>query len=165
MDNNKMPTKLEYIFNEFKKRDIEIKDLAILVLEGQKPYIKDLDINEAIDSIMSFISKREVQHSLLTAFAIDNLAIDNKLPEPLQSIISEDSPFYGIDETLAIETASLAGSIATSNFGYLDKSKPGIIGKVNDDQQKGGMISTMLDDQLCAIVAAAESKLAHNHRH
>lgn len=159
------PTKIEYILTEFKKRNIYISDLSDLVLEGQNKYIPDLTRQEANLAIIGVLNKREVQHSLLTALAIDNLAMANSLPEPLQSIIEEDSPWYGIDETIAIETASLGGSIATSNFGSLDKDKPGIIGVMNNAQKEGLFITTMLDDQLCAIVAFAEGKLAQNNKH
>lgn len=160
----KKPSKMEYILTEFRIRNIFLSDLTKLVLKGQKDYIPDLTKMEVNNAILGFLNKREVQHSLLTALAIDNLAMENKLPEPFQSIIEEDSPWYGVDETIALETAGLGGSIATSNFGLLDKIKPGIIGKMNDSQKNGKFITTMLDDQLSAIVAACEGKLAHNMR-
>ena len=156
-----MPTKMEYILSEFKRRDIELKDLAILVLEGQKKYLKSITIDDAMESVEKSINKREIQHSLLTALAIDNLAMENKLPEPFQSIIEEDAPLYGVDETIAMEASALGGSISSAAFGYLDNTKPGIIGKMNDGQKKGSFITTMLDDQLSALVAVSEAKLAH----
>lgn len=161
----KKPSKMEFILTEFKKRNIFLSDLTELVLEGQKDYISDLTKMEVNKAIIGFLNKREVQHSLITAFSIDNMAMSKNLPEPFQSIIEEDSPWYGIDETIALETAALGGSIGTSNFGYLDKLKPGVIGKMNDAQKRGHFITTMLDDQLCAIVAACEGKLAQNNKH
>jgi phosphatidylglycerophosphatase A len=43
----------------------------------------------------------------------------------------------------------------------LDKTKPGIIGKL--DGKKEGVVSTFIDDIVCAIVAAAASRLAHSN--
>ncbi|MEG2550481.1 MAG: phosphatidylglycerophosphatase A [Erysipelotrichaceae bacterium] len=49
--------------------------------------------------------------------------------------------------------------MALTNYGYIDKIKPGIIEKLN---LKGEQCNTFLDDIVGAIAAAAASKIAHN---
>ncbi|MDB4896025.1 MAG: putative low temperature requirement protein [Firmicutes bacterium] len=52
--------------------------------------------------------------------------------------------------------------IGCADFGYLDKTKPLIIGKLND--HKGEACHTFLDDLVAAVAAAAASKIAHSRR-
>ncbi len=52
------------------------------------------------------------------------------------------------------------GSIGLTNFGYVDKIKPGILAKLNDHNQE--KCHTFLDDIVGAIAAAASSRLAHS---
>ena len=49
----------------------------------------------------------------------------------LEHILMNDNPLYGIDEVLAYGICNLYGSIALTNYGYIDKVKPGIIEKLN----------------------------------
>lgn len=48
--------------------------------------------------------------------------------------------------------------IGLTGFGYLDKIKLGIIGKLNDDEQG---IHVFLDDLVAGIAAAASARIAH----
>ena len=52
----------------------------------------------------------------------------------------------GIDEVLAYGICNLYGSIALTNYGYIDKCKPGIIEKLNRDHAVN--CHTFLDDSL-----------------
>jgi phosphatidylglycerophosphatase A len=54
------------------------------------------------------------------------------------------------------------GSIALTNFGYLDKLKPGIIGFIDKEGKTGVRCHTFLDDIVCAIASSAVSRMAHN---
>jgi len=54
------------------------------------------------------------------------------------------------------------GSIGFTNYGYVDKLKPGILKKLND--KSTGKCHTFLDDIVGAIAAAASSRLAHRVR-
>ncbi|NLJ18623.1 phosphatidylglycerophosphatase A, partial [Globicatella sulfidifaciens] len=47
-----------------------------------------------------------------------------------------------------------------TNFGYVDKIKPGIIGELNS--QKGEKCNTFIDDVVGALAAAAASRIAHS---
>ncbi|EGD50017.1 phosphatidylglycerophosphatase A, partial [Thermoanaerobacter ethanolicus JW 200] len=62
----------------------------------------------------------------MTGIALDKLAEKDMLEEPLLSILKKDEPLYGIDEILALSITNVYGSIGLTNFGYLDKVKPGI---------------------------------------
>ena len=74
----------------------------------------------------------------------------------------DDDGLYGIDEVLAYGICNIYGSIALTNFGYIDKVKPGIIGVLNEPQK--GCCNTFLDDIVGAIAASAASRLAHGKK-
>src|SRR5699024_2596674 len=54
---------------------------------------------------------------------------------------------------------NIYGSIGFTNYGYVDKIKPGILEHLNDTSS--GECHTFLDDIVGAIAAAASSRLAH----
>jgi phosphatidylglycerophosphatase A len=54
------------------------------------------------------------------------------------------------------------GSIGLTNFGFLDKEKFGIIKKL--DEHEGEEVHTFMDDIVCALAAAAASRIAHRTR-
>ena len=78
---------------------------------------------------------------------------------PLSEMLLQDEGLYGIDEVLAYGICNLYGSIALTNYGYIDKVKPLIISKLNS---KGKQCNTFLDDIVGAIAASAASRFAHN---
>ena len=143
-----------------KKRGVEITDIADCVVYLQKDYVKDINYEEVMIIVHSVLSKREVQHALLTGIQIDK---ETELgmfgDDELNNIILRDEGLYGIDEVLAYGICNLYGSIALTNFGYIDRVKPGIIGELNSPSS--GKCHTFLDDIVGAIAAAAASKLAH----
>lgn len=141
-------------------RGVATRDIAEVVLEIQKGYYPDLTLAECHAAITDVLRKREVQHALLTGLALDTLAETGQLPEPLQSIVARDDSLYGVDEILALAITNVYGSIGLTNFGYLDKTKPLIIGELN--QRKNGHCHTFLDDLVAALAAAAASKIAHS---
>ena len=67
---------------------------------------------------------------------------------------------FGVDETLALQIANIYGTIGTTNFGYFDRVKKGIIAKYDSDK---GHVNTFIDDLLAAIVAAVSGKIAHQY--
>ena len=54
------------------------------------------------------------------------------LEEPLQAIVEVDEGLYGVDEILAFSIVNVYGSIGFTNYGYIDKQKPGILERLND---------------------------------
>ncbi|WP_125981836.1 phosphatidylglycerophosphatase A family protein [Loigolactobacillus iwatensis] len=143
------------------KRGVEVSDIAKLVLFLQKDYIKDLQETECENSVEIVLRKREVQNVIITGIQLDVLTEKHQLDEPLQSILTEDEGLYGIDEIMALGIVNVYGSIGFTNYGYIDKVKPGILAILNAHQP--GKIHTFLDDIVGAIAAAAASRLAHAH--
>ncbi len=149
----------DIIKKQLLSRGVDIQDIADLVYYLQSKYVIDLTIDECIDSIEKVLEKREVQHAILTGIALDVLAENNGLPNPLLNILKEDAPLYGIDEILALSITNVYGSIGLTNFGYLDKEKIGILKKLNN---KGEGVHTFLDDLVAGIAAAASARIAHS---
>lgn len=148
--------------NLLKERGVMLEDMAVLILDLQKKYYDDLTMEECMENLHHVLEKREVQNAILTGIALDKLAEKDMLQEPLLSILKNDEPLYGIDEILALSITNVYGSIGLTNFGYLDKVKPGIIGKLNDDKEK--KCNTFIDDLVAAIIAAACARIAHSKK-
>ncbi|ADH60644.1 phosphatidylglycerophosphatase A [Thermoanaerobacter mathranii subsp. mathranii str. A3] len=148
--------------NLLEERGVTLEDMTVLVLDLQKRYYDDLTIEECIENLHHVLEKREVQNAILTGIALDKLAEKDMLEEPLLSIIKRDEPLYGIDEILALSITNIYGSIGFTNFGYLDKVKPGIMGNLNKDKDK--KCNTFIDDLVAAIIAAACARIAHSRK-
>jgi len=140
-------------------RGVKTTEIAELVYFLQKDYHTDLKIKDCLHNVERVISKREVQNAILTGIQMDILAEKGMLEEPLQSIIASDEGLYGVDEILAFSIVNVYGSIGFTNYGYIDKLKPGILKDLND--KSSGKCHTFLDDIVGAIAAAASSRLAH----
>ena len=143
------------------ERGVSIQDIAELVYFLQAPYVEHLTLDLCTKHVEAVLTKREVQNTILTGIQLDLLAESNGMIEPLQQIVEEDEGLYGIDEILALSIVNVYGSIGFTNYGYIDKVKPGILGKLNEHNGKD--IHTFLDDIVGAIAAAAASRLAHEH--
>jgi len=141
------------------ERGVTIEDIAQLVYYLQLKYHPNLQIEECIHNVNRVIAKREVQNAILTGIQLDILAEKGMLEEPLQTTIGRDEGLYGVDETLALSIVNIYGSIGFTNYGYIDKEKPGILKYLND--KSSGKCHTFLDDIVGAIAAAASSRLAH----
>ncbi|GAX89466.1 phosphatidylglycerophosphatase A family protein [Effusibacillus lacus] len=140
------------------QRGVKVDDIVEIVYSLQVPYHPDLSKEECKESVLRVLSKREVQYALYTGIALDMLAEQNLLPEPLQSILNVDEPLYGVDEILALGITNVYGSIGLTSFGYLDKEKTGIIAQLNN---KGKSIHVFLDDLIAGVAAAASARIAH----
>lgn len=140
-------------------RGVKVEDIAELVYFLQVKYHPSLTIDQCLENIDRVLSKREVQNAILTGIQLDILAEKKMLEEPLQAIIESDESLYGVDEIIALSIVNIYGSIGFTNYGYIDKEKPGILKFLND--KSSGMVHTYLDDIIGAIAAAASSRLAH----
>ncbi len=145
------------------ERGVELEDIAEIVLELQKPYNPSITMDQCLEHLKILLSRREVTHAILTGIGIDKAAENGHFDEPLLSIIRGDEGLYGIDEILPLSIVNISGSIGLTNFGYLDKIKPGIIKKI--DTQKNDIVNTFLDDIIAALAAAAASRVAHYIRY
>ncbi|WP_044896301.1 phosphatidylglycerophosphatase A [Bacillus alveayuensis] len=153
---------IEMTKQSLEERGVTITDIAEIVMKLQQKYIPDITIDECKKHIENVLKKREIVHAVLTGIALDQMAEQKLLPEPLQQLVETDEPLYGIDEILPLSIVNIYGSIGFTNFGFLDKEKYGIIKKL--DSEKNGRVNTFLDDIVAAIAAAAASRIAHHHR-
>ncbi|SMS14567.1 phosphatidylglycerophosphatase A [Levilactobacillus zymae] len=141
------------------QRGVSLEAIANLVVFLQKDYIQDLTLAMARDSVQAVLRKREVQNALITGIQLDIAAERHALLAPLQTIVERDEGLYGVDETMALSIVDLYGSIGFTNYGYIDRVKPGILKILNAHEP--GKIHTFLDDLVGAIAAAAAARLAH----
>ena len=96
-----------------------------------KDYIDNLTLDTCLESVDAVLTKREVHNAIITGVQLDILAEENKLLSPLQEILTEDEGLYGIDEIMALSIVNVYGSIGFTNYGYIDKVKPGILKELN----------------------------------
>ena len=59
---------------------------------------------------------------------------------------------------MALGITSVFGMIGLTSFGYLDKVKPDLIGRLNN---QGDHIHVYLDDLVAGLAAAASARIAH----
>ncbi|OIJ18920.1 phosphatidylglycerophosphatase A [Anaerobacillus alkalidiazotrophicus] len=141
------------------KRGVTLDDIANLVYFLQVKYHTNLQIDDCKENVDRVLAKREVQNAILTGIQLDMLAEKGLLEEPLLDIVKRDEGLYGVDEIIALSIVNVYGSIGFTNYGYIDKQKPGILEELND--KDGKLCHTFLDDIVGAIAAAASSRLAH----
>lgn len=143
------------------ERGVELEQIAELVYFLQEKYVPGLTKEECLLNVNSVLKKREVQNAVITGIEMDKLAEEKKLQPLLNDILSQDEPLYGVDEILALSIVNVYGSIGFTNYGYIDKVKPGILELLND--KSSGYCHTFLDDIVGAIAAAAASRVAHGY--
>lgn len=152
----------ETAYHLLKERGVTMDHLVELVMYLQKPYFPDLDKETCEYNIKKVLQKREIQNAIITGIQLDILAEKGMLIEPLLEMLAQDEGLYGIDEVLALSIVNVYGSIGFTNYGYVDKVKPGILKVLNQKEGNEGVVHTFLDDIVGAIAAAASSRLAHS---
>jgi len=150
----------QHMIQLLNKRGVTLEQIAAIVWKLQKPYNDKLTEAQCAESVLAVLGKREVQYTLYTGIALDELAERKLLPEPLQAILDADEPLYGVDETLALGIVHVYGMIGLTSFGYLDKDKPGIIRELNDNR---AAVHVFLDDLVAGLAAAASARIAHQN--
>lgn len=149
------------IVEYLEKRGVSVESIADIVYKLQFPYNPALSKEACIESVMTVLTKREVQYVLYTGIALDELAEKKLLPQPLQGLMETDASLYGVDETLALGIVHVYGMIGLTSFGFLDKQKIGIIRDLNDHATG---IHVFLDDLVAGLAAAASARIAHKHQ-
>ena len=145
---------------KLEERGVTVDDIATIVLDLQRNY-QDVTLEDCRATVLSIISKSETIYTILTGIAIDVAAEKGLLDTEINSLIAKDYGLYGLDEILALSIVNMNGSIALTNFGYLDKTKPGIIGVIDKEGKSEAKCHTFLDDIICAIASSAASRIAH----
>lgn len=162
-DNNVYDDKAmyDYVINYFDKLGVDVNKIAEQAVDHQRKFIPELTYEDGYKRIHAILQKREVLNNLITAIALDEVAQKRLLPKPLQEVINVDNGCYGVDEVLAISNSILAGSIAVTNYGYLDVNKSDVAKHLDSLQKQGKMITVFIDDQVSALQAMVEGSLAH----
>lgn len=142
-------------------RNVTLEDIVECVVFLEEGYNGvEADKLLILKHVTEILDKREVQNAVRTGIALDIMAENGLLEDKvLEDLLMRDESLYGSDEVLAYGICNLYGSIALTNFGYIDRVKPCIIGRLNDDPNT---CNTYLDDIIGAIAASAASKNAHN---
>jgi phosphatidylglycerophosphatase A len=162
-ENNRMndTKRYEVVVKRLEDRGVILEDIAQITLDLQIKYLPKLTFDFCLEHVKKVVMKREVQNAVLTGLELDILAEKGLISEPLSSMLLNDYGLYGIDEILALAIVNVYGSIGFTNFGYVDKLKPGIINKLDQEGKLEGKCNTFLDDIVGAIAAAAASSIAH----
>jgi len=161
--NETFPDSSAYFFvkGEFLRKGVSLKEIAEEAYEGQKRFNPQLKVDEFEEAIETILHKREVLNACMVGLNLDNLATQQLLSSPLQEVVQEDNHAFGIDEELAISICGLYGSVAITQYGYLDLKKTGLASKL--DKNANGEVNTFIDDLVSALVACTEAKVMHHN--
>ena len=151
----------EFCVELIESRGVAIREIAEVAFDLQKAYLDGITIENAEKAVRAVLHKREAQFAIMTGLELDRLSEEGYLQGPIADIIKKDFSLYGIDEIMALSVVNVFGSIGLTNFGYLDKSKNGVIREIDKGTRNLEQVNTFLDDLICAIAAAAASKMAH----
>ncbi len=162
-----MKTKLLSLKTEaialLQSRGVSLDEIVDCVYFLQQEYHQNLDKKVLMESVLSVLDKREVQFALMTAIELDVLTENRRFENKnLEAVIARDEGLFGTDEVLAYGICNLYGSIALTNFGFIDKQKYGVVARLNEEGKQGLKCHTFLDDMVGAIAAAAASRFAHS---
>ena len=162
-----MKTKLLSLKKEaialLQSRGESLDEIVDCVYFLQQEYHENLDKKVLMESVLSVLDKREVQFALMTAIELDVMTEKKRFENKnLESVIARDEGLFGTDEVLAYGICNLYGSIALTNFGFIDKQKYGVVARLNEEGKQGLKCHTFLDDMVGAIAAAAASRFAHS---
>ena len=164
MNKNKMNQDFyEFCFELIETRGVTLREIAEITFDLQKAYLDGITIEDAEKAVQAVLHKREAQFAIMTGLELDRLSEEGYLQGPIADIIKQDYSLYGIDEIMALSVVNVFGSIGLTNFGYLDKAKNGVIMEIDEKSRNPEQVNTFFDDLICAIAAAAASKMAHQY--
>lgn len=149
-----------YVVKELESKGVTTRKIAEIAYDLEHNFLPDYTLEDYEREVISVLHKREVLNNAMVALNLDNLANQNLLSQPLQEIVEQDSGVFGVDETLATQIANIFGSIGVTNYGFVDRTKPRIIGKLDNRE---GVVNTFIDDIVGGIASAVAGKLAHKN--
>lgn len=149
-----------YVTKTIRYRGVTQQDMGEIVMDMTKEFVPKITLDECTATVIDVMHKRDFLSTAMVMLDLDRLAERGELSYPLNSIVSADAGVFGVDESLALTIATLYGPIGSTNFGYLDRVKKGIIQHIDHDNKH---VNTFLDDLIGAIVAAACGKIAHEN--
>jgi phosphatidylglycerophosphatase A len=143
-------------------RGVQLDDLVDILDGLQRPYSPSLDRQICVDHTLAVLKKQQTFHAIQLAVKIDVGVEKGEFKEQYNHIVGNDEGLFGVDESIATAIPLMYGTIAITNFGFLDKAKIGIIQELDSDHSEG-KCNTFIDDIVCGIVSAACGRLAHNN--
>ena len=150
----------DFVVNRLQERGVQLGDLVDIIYQSQKAFEPTLTVERCQEYLTDALHKRELLNNAMVMLELDRLTEAGQVAEPLSSIIKNDVGVFGVDETLALQIANIYGTIGTTNFGYFDRVKKGIIARYDTADSH---VNTFIDDLLAAIVAAVCGKIAHQY--
>lgn len=103
-------------------KNIELRDHVVSLFE---------------EIILSVLCKTEIQNGIILGIEIDKLHEKGLIEDKyLNDMIKRDAGIFGLDEIIGLNLTYCYGTIAITNFGYLDKVKPKVIGKLDNSKNK-----------------------------
>lgn len=152
-------TLYQHVLDLLRERHVDLTRMAQIAYDSQLPYEPNITLEKCKQAILHVLEKREVQNVVLTGIVVDKMVDLGLIPdEYLKQILKHDEGQYQCDELLSTGCVEVFGGVASSNRGYLDKTKPGIIGEVDGRKDS---CNVFLDDILAAIISSAESYIAN----
>ena len=150
----------DYVMKSLARKGVTVDSIAEITYQLESPYIKGLTLDACSKTVNSVLKKRDVLSNIMVGLEIDRLAEENKLSEPLNSIINNDLGLFPVDEVIGTAICNTFGLIGVTNYGYVDKKKKGIIEKLDKDTEH---CNTFIDDIVGAVASAAAAKVAHRN--
>ena len=148
-----------YIRKQFAAQGITIREMA---KEAKSDQDKHPGVTASLETYIKAIEhqlhKHDVMSCIMTGLAIDRLAEQHKLPEPLQTIVENDLGLYSTDELLSIALTQMYSGIAVTNYGSRDVTKKKLAKRIDESTEH---INCFLDDIISAIIAGAEAAVAN----
>lgn len=123
----------DFVVSRLKERGVNLDDLATIIYQSQREFEPSLTMERVQEYLQDALHKRELLNNAMVMLELDRLVERGQVAEPLSSIIKNDAGVFGVDETLALQIANIYGTIGTTNFGYFDRVKKGIIAKFDHD--------------------------------
>lgn len=149
-----------YVTQQIRDRGITQSQMGQITYDMTKEFVPTIRLDECTATIIDVMHKRDYLSTAMVMLDLDRLAQEHQLSEPLEEIVANDAGVFGVDEDLAMSIATLYGPIGSTNFGYLDRVKKGIIKNIDTDEH---YINTFLDDLIGATIAAACGKISHQY--
>lgn len=149
-----------YVIKGLESKGVTARKIAEIAYDLEHNFLPDYTMEDYEREVVSVLHKREVLNNAMVALNLDKLANQKLLSQPLQEIVEQDSGVFGVDETLATQIANIFGSIGVTNYGFVDRTKPRIIGKLDNRE---GVVNTFIDDIVGGVASAVAGKLAHKN--
>ena len=147
-----------YIRQQFADQGITIKEMAREAKADQDEHHVKASLETYVKAIQNQLHKHDVMSCIMTGLAIDRLAEQHKLPEPLQAIVENDLPLYSPDELISISLTQMYSGIAVTNYGARDVHKHALAKRIDESTEH---VNCFLDDMVSAIIAGAEAAIAN----